>query len=495
MEAIGVALFVDGKRPGDGYACDQDGVREIGGTHELSTDTLWITNIRPYDFIQGGFGQLRHLRSSNFFRTDIGYLIREWGLEGDLSEAATYLREVFNRSLSVILDRNPVSPSDSRTGLRQSLTEIIVPENISESLLDNAQLSDAVFQSIQYNQGRTGQSRVPAGSKICSFIVPRSVLASHLLSLPLPSPGKWAPVTFKSGVLRLGRANGRTVGDSQSEDAWQRLLDMADSKFFVLDIDVRETDRRMADHKSFGVGDRTSRHYATAEEVAEMSSYAVVDVRGGYCCDRSESPLAHPDMPDEFSISRALANEIYWLAVASNKSKSTPSPWAAYLRSVERIILGRAADCFTKKGFVVGSYGTGRVNVFLRSAEHQKASELALKLGLLPPYSYLNKPFDSDSVAFDAKLYYRDDQIDQLIGLTNFVDRLESDWHRMFVVAAALKGESPKDTQLELDQLLDLPEERRLASFEALAEKHLQGIPDPVTNSENDDESDDGLTF
>jgi len=495
MDEIGVALFVDSKRPTDGYACDSDGVREIGGTHELSTDTLWVTSIRPFDFMKGGFGQLRHLRSSNFFRVDLGYLIREWGLEGDISEAAAYLHEALNRSLGVIMDRNPIDPGTARTGIRQALTEILVPDRINESLLDDAVVCDAVFQSIQYNQGRTGQARIPAGSKIFSFVVPRSALASHLLSLPLPSSKKWSPVSFKSGVLRLGKANGRTAGDQESEQSWQRLLDACESKFFVLDIDVRETDRRMASYKSFGVGDRTSRHYASAEEVAELSSYAIVDVRGGFGCDKEEGPITHPDMPDEFSVARSIANEIYLLGVASNKSSSSPSPWAAYLRSVERILLGRIADQFTRKGFVVGSYGTGRVNVFLRSSEHQKASELALKLGLLPPYSYLNKPADPNLVAFDPKLYYRDDHIDRLIGLTNFVDRLESDWLRMFVVAAALKGESPKATQKELDSLLDLPEERRLASFESLAEKHLQGIPESVENSDSEDGSDDGLTF
>lgn len=496
MSKIGIALFADPKRPSDGYACEDGESTEIGGTHELSTDVLWVTNIRPYDFIQGGYGQLRHLRSSNFFRIDLGYLIREWGLEGDLSEAAEYLFVVLNRALFVIQDRNPVEPRDARIGIRNALSEIIVPDSITEPLMGNLEINTAVAQSIQYNQGRASASRIPAGSKIHSFVVPRSALASFLMSRRLPSSKGWQPITIKAGVLRIGSANGRSANDPSSEESFNKMLELADKKSFFLDIDVREIDRRFANHKSFGVGDRTSRHFACIEEVAEMSSYSIVDVRGGWICDKYEEPLPYPDMPDEFSAGRSVANEIYSLAIASNKDANKPSPWTAYLRCAERIVLGRAADQFARHGFIVGSYGTGRVNVFLRSAEHAKASELALSLGLLPPFSLLTQPLSPSQVAFKPKLYYRDDIVDGLLGLTDFIDCLESDWLRMFVAGAALKGENPSRVQLELDALLDLPEDRRLASFEALVIKHIQDVPETVTpDTEDSDESDDGLTF
>lgn len=496
VSKIGIALFVDAKKPADGYACEQGKSTEISGLHELSTDVLWVTNIRPYDFIQGGYGQLRHLRSSNFFRTDLGYLIREWSLEGDLSEASEYLFRVLNRSLHVIQDRNSIDPQDSRTGLRQSLSEIVVPDSINEPLIDNIEINNAVAQSIQYNQGRASSTRIPAGTKIHSFVVPRSALASYLMSRCFPSSRSWQPITIRSGVLRIGSANGRSANDPASDESFAKMLEMAPTKQFYLDIDVREIDRRFANHKSFGVGDRTSRQYACVEEVAEMSSYSIIDIRGGWSCDRNKEPLPYPDMPDEFSVGRSIANEIYSLAVASNKDSNKPSPWTAYLRCLERIVLGRAADQFNRHGFVVGSYGTGRVNVFLRSAEKQKAAELALSLGLLPPFSLLTQPLSPSHVAFKPKLYYRDDIVDGLIGLTDFIDCLESDWLRMFVAGAALKGENPSGVQLELDALLDLPEDRRLASFEALVIKHIQDVPETVSpDTEDSDESDDGLTF
>jgi len=496
VSKIGIALFADPKKPTDGYACENGESTEISGTHELSTDVLWVTNIRPYDFIQGGYGQLRHIRSSNFFRTDLGYLIREWGLEGDLSEAAEYLHKILNRALHVIQDRNPVDPKDSRIGLRQSLSEIVVPDSISEPLVDNLEINNAVAQSIQYNQGRASSSRIPAGAKICSFVVPRSALANFLMSRRFPSSKSWQPITIRSGVLRIGSANGRSANDSSSDESFSKMLSMAESKEFFLDIDVREIDRRFASHKSFGVGDRTSRHYACVEEVAEMAHYSIIDIRGGWSCDKYQEALPYPDMPDEFSAGRGIANEIYSLGIASNKDANKPTPWTAYLRCVERIILGRAADQFTRQGFVVGSYGTGRINVFLRSAEKSKAAELALSLGLLPPYSLLTQPLSPGQVAFKPKLYYRDDIVDGLIGLTDFIDCLESDWLRMFVAGAALKGENPSGVQLELDALLDLPEDRRLASFEALVIKHIQDVPETVSpDTEDSDESDDGLTF
>ena len=496
MSKIGIVLFADPKKPGDGYACESGDAIEISGTHELSTDVLWVTNIRPYDFIQGGYGQLRHLRSSNFFRTDLGYLIREWGIQGNLSEASEYLYEILNRSLFVIQDRNPIAPNESRTGLRPSLSEMLVPDSITEPLIDNLEINNAVAQSIQYNQGRASSSRIPAGAKICSFVAPRSALASFLMSMRLPSSKSWQPITIKSGVLRIGSANGRSASDAASNESFTKMLEMAEAKEFFLDIDVREIDRRFASHKSFGVGDRTSRHYACVEEVAEMASYSIIDIRGGWSCDKHDEPLPHPDMPNEFSAGRSLANEIYSLAIASNKDSNKPSPWVAYLRAIERIVLGRAADQFTRQGFVVGSYGTGRVNVFLRSSEHQKAAELALTLGLLPPFSLITQPLTSSQVAFKPKLYYRDDIVDGLIGLTDFIDCLESDWLRMFVAGAALKGENPSGVQLELDALLDLPEDRRLASFEALVMKHIQDVPETVSPyTEDSDGSDDGLTF
>ena len=496
MSKLGIALFADPKSPKDGFFCNGSDVVAINGVYELSTDCVWVTNIRPYDFSQGGFGQLRQLRSSNFFRTDLGFLIREFGLEGDLAEACTQLYLTLSRSLQIAQDRNSFDIADCPLGIRKELTSQLVPESISTSLLYDAMLHEGVRQSIQYNQGRVDGANLPRGSRITSFVVPRSALASYLCDLPLPSSKDWSSVSFNAGILRIGRANGRSSQDESSNESFEKMLSLAKSKQVILDIDIRETDRRYADYKSFGVGDRTSRHWACIEEVAELKEYALVDIRGGYATDRNEAPLPSPDMPPEFSVARSIANENYALGIASNLSNNNPSPWAAYLRAVERIVLGRAADAFASRGFCVGSYGTGRLNIFLRSSEHKAASELALSLGLIPPFSLISQPVSDSKVVFNSKLYYRDSLLDDAINISSFVEKLESDWLRMFITSSAIKGVSPLSVQNELDALIDLPEDRRLKLFAKLADEHIQDLPDnDGTSGDDDNLGPDNLVF
>jgi hypothetical protein len=404
-------------------------------------------------------------------------LVREFGLEGDLAEAAIYIYQVLKHALDVIQDRHTINIEDCGIGIRQELTAQLVPDFINESLLFDPVLHEGVRQAIQYNQGRANSANIPRGSKTFSFTAPRSALASYLSSLPLPTSKEWSTVSFNNGVLRIGKANGRSAQDPDSDSSFNKMLAIATSKQFVLDIDVREIDRRYSGHKSFSVGDRTSRHWACLEEVAEMSNYAIIDIRGGFACERATEAQPSPDMPDEFSIGRGIANEIYSLAIASNKSANAPSPWAAYLRAIERIILGRAADAFAAKGFCVGSFGTGRVNVFLRSSEYKAACEISLSLGLMPPYSLLAEPLSASKVVFRPKLYYRESLLDESIYVTSFVEKLESDWLRMFVTSSAVRGVSPAGVQRELDALLELPEDRRLKLFERLASEHIQDLP------------------
>jgi hypothetical protein len=497
MKDLGIALFADQKKPKDGFFCRGGEAESIAGLHELSTDCLWVTNIRPYDFMQGGYGQLRHLRSANFFRTDLGFLIREFGLEGDLAEASIYIRRVLVNALQVIQDRQSIDIEDCAIGIRQELTAQLVPESLTTALLSDSVLHEGVRQSIQYNQGHAVSSNIPRGSKIFSFTAPRSALASYLCSLRLPSASEWSPVSFNTGVLRIGKANGRSAQDEGEHSSFDKMLGMANQKQFILDIDIREMDRRYSAYKTFGVGDRTSRRWACVEEIAELKEYAIIDIRGGYACERSKDAPPAPDMPPEFSIGRSIANEIYSLAIASNRSSSSPSPWTAYLRAVERIVLGRAADAFAVKGFCVGSFGTGRINVFLRSSEYKAACELALSLGLMPPYSLLSVPLSATKVVFQPKLYYRKNLLDEAIDITSFVDKLESDWLRMFVTSSGVRGESPASIQQELDALLELPEDRRLNLFERLANEHIEDLPDAIDDSSEKQEGSgpDNLVF
>lgn len=448
-------------------------------------------------FYPGRLWSVEAFKIIKFFRTDLGFLIREFGLEGDIAEAAVYIRRVFVNALQVVQDRQSVDINDCAIGIRQELTAQLVPESLTTALLSDPVLHEGVRQSVQYNQGSAASSNIPRGSKIFSFTVPRSALASYLCSLRLPSTFSWTSVSFVSGVLRIGKANGRSAQDAGGEASFDKMLGIAKEKQFILDIDIREMDRRFSSYKTFGVGDRTSRRWACIEEIAELKEYAIIDVRGGYACDRFKDAPPSPDMPPEFSIGRSIANELYSLAVASNRSSSMPSPWTAYLRAVERIVLGRAADAFATRGFCVGSFGAGRINVFLRSSEHKAACELALSLGLMPPFSLLSEPLPATKVVFQPKLYYRKNLLDEVINVTSFVEKLESDWLRMFVTSFAVRGESPVSIQQELDALLELPEDRRLKLFERLANEHIEDLPETSEGSseEHGGSKPDNLVF
>ena len=62
----------------------------------------------------------------------------------------------------------------------------------------------------------------------------------------------------------------------------------------------------------------------------------------------------------------------------------------AYMRAYDRIACQRASEAFQNYNFVIGSYGTGRLVVFLKPSSAELATAIALSEGLIPPRKCLS---------------------------------------------------------------------------------------------------------
>lgn len=490
-KSIGVAIFSDSKLVKDGYFTSDDSNGASNGVNELSTDKVWVTNIRPYDFSTKGYLQVSHCRSGRFFRSEVEYLGRELGLVNDNVELSEVLQAMFTRSGNYIERNFGFDPTESAVTISKDLAGLFVPSKIFNPVPGIDGLDEAIIQSCQYNQGMVG--RASAGSKLTSFVFPRTEYAAWLLDRDLPSNGSWKHIAPKESGSQplIGRSNGRDGLDA--EEVLAPLIKLAeDGCVVMLRISVMEVDSGFAAHSTFGVGDRgPQRGWALLEEVLQMSEYSLVKVGEGFIGGKEKCNLPFFNS-SEFSLSRSVANENLWISCRLNPSSTAKHIWTAYLSMLDRWVLNRAARHFHRQGFAVGSYGTGRLSIFVRKTELHRACKVAMQCGLLPPMNLVEEiQIDHiNDVAFNSKLYYCDNKLDTLCKSVEFTNRLSGSWIRKIVLGALVRKESPLPYLLKVDELLDVNEEEERASrFKAIVGPLFDELESVLAKSEKTKDS------
>jgi hypothetical protein len=105
-----------------------------------------------------------------------------------------------------------------------------------------------------------------------------------------------------------------------------------------------------------------------------------------------DNPIADKIQLDinEMSYSRSLLLENLWIALANPVSTTKrQTPVGAYMRAYDRSVCQKVAEIFESYSYPVGSFGVGRVMVYLRAGEIPHATELALESGIIPSISLL----------------------------------------------------------------------------------------------------------
>ncbi len=384
--SVGVCIFDDPRSPQGGFS-SIDGAKPtyVSGYHELSPQTLWVTNLEFPVFKELNLLRIRHLAQAQYFRTSIKMLQTECGIS-DGRDLSQYLSKMFSRVARLGHEYFGANAQDYNYRFHQALSDRIHIPGTTEPVVgidpNVAQL--IVDHCTQENQAMSGIKR-PDKSIPVSFLFPRDAFAQWLLARQYPIGNAWKNDGF-SKELTLGTRDGLKLArtDSFIKRCGDYIRNNNRAMFFRINVVSHEISHRA--FATFGVGSREPRTWATWPELLEMLSYSVVTICESYSTQAGSIRDYIPSFcfEDGQGLSEGLLLENLYVSIGSPINRKNTA-LGAYMRAYDRAACARAASKFHNAGFVVGSYSSGRVVALISRAQIERASELALNLGMLPP--------------------------------------------------------------------------------------------------------------
>lgn len=395
---VGVCCFDDLTSAESGWASINGSDPErVKGYGDLSSEALWITNLDYRTFRKLNLTQSPNIFDTQYFRSSLKNIAAENGLQGDNRKLCAFASRVFTRIAKMGRERLGVSLSSPGYRYTSILADRVIP-SFARALPDSHRRNDileATKQCTQANQAMMGK-KAPQGSTAQPFIFPRSAYAKWLLELPYPVGSKWEEVKRASNETICGVQDGVAIKGTKA--VLDRLTELSEKHAMFLRVSVISMDGFYRPFASFAAGSNHPRSWATLPEVLNLARYAKISIKGGY-----RLPIGQLDLAEkiglegqEYSYSRGLFAENAWVALSNSIYGSDNfTAIGAYLRAYDRIACGRMAELFAGHNYVVGSFGTGRIMVYLRPGEMDTAGQFAFSNGLLAPYHMVN-PEEAD---------------------------------------------------------------------------------------------------
>lgn len=392
MRRVGVCCFDDPAVPGYGWAsvAGADAYR-INGYGELRTDVLWVVNLKITAMSKLGLNRTNHLYDEQYFRISIRQLSQELGLITEPDVFVSAASEIFDRVARLGYEELGVNIDNPGYRYMTLIADKLMPDFNRKKPVGpwSASILDAVRQSTQENQAMVGRY-APAGSSAQSFVFPRGSYGRWMLSQPIPSCESWKEIKISGSETIIGNDEGAEIRGTRH--VLDRLQSQGEGNALFLKTNVISTNRFNRPFNTFAAGANYPRTWATLPEIIALCKYAKINISDGYMTPLRSNPLADKVnlLVDEISYSRSLLIENMWVAIANPVSTTKrQTPVGAYLRAYDRAACGNAAEVFESYQYAVGSFGVGRVMVYLRAGEINHASDLAIQHGLLPSVSIL----------------------------------------------------------------------------------------------------------
>lgn len=388
MDFIGVCIFDEPSRGGSGWSSKGGAPAErITDYGNLSNDTIWVTNINYRDYKNIGLANHHNIYDDQFFRTSIKLIQSELGLLSDNKKAASAISSIFTRVMTNITKTSNIQLSDLKYRLSPSITSKYLPPSyrMKPSGKYASELIEVFKQSTQQNQHSLGV-RPPKGSQALPFCYPRATYYKYLLTLPVPSGNNWKPLKQTQDERIIGIDDGTEIKGTKSFIS--KLTEWSKTDAIFLKIKVYSTDPEYSSFATFGHGSWEHRQWASLPEVIELSKFSKIGILKGY-----QTTLGRLDLPEEvimngkdYSYSYGLFLENIWNSISSPIiGTKFNTAIAAYMRAYDRIFCLRAAHCFTRMNYLIGSSGSGRVMVYSTPSDFDDISRIAIENNLLPP--------------------------------------------------------------------------------------------------------------
>lgn len=389
MIPIGVCIFDDNQSPTGGWASisGAQAVR-IRGIMDLRNDVFWVLSL-DYKIVRKlGIYNAKNMSDAQFFRASVNHLMEESGIR-DKREQAVAASEMLSRVTAYSEQLFDIGVNGGGYRFYTTLADKIVPSSAKKKVdgpVDLMDVKEGLVQSYQSLQKMTGKT--PKGSSAKNFVYPRGSYYSWILGLDYPGGEDWKELSKKSYGAIFGFDSGHVI--SGTKTVIDRLTELGKKNAAIFRVTVHSQVSDTVDYQQFGNGADVIRRWATLPEILHLSRFSKLEISGGYSTPLSPLSISSQikDSSNEFSISRGLLLENIFVALASPiyAAKSRHTALAAYMRAYDRIACARAAEYLVDSGgYVIGSFGLGRVTVFLRETEMDGASNIALQCGLMPP--------------------------------------------------------------------------------------------------------------
>lgn len=396
---FGVVFFDDENDPAAGWASVAgETPRRIASSHELSTDTLWWTNMSYRSFyMMTEIWRQPWLRHDKYLVISPKDALQEWGIDPKTvgSDYATkFCSMVFTRimqlAMQLVREVEPRAKPDDifqgrmlREDLRRILPEAEYPKGEAAAIMK----SGTAWQEITRTTVRGMK-----GARWFMLRKPRLAYAMEIFQTPVPR----GPFEF------LSRRDLR----SRTDDRVRFVLES--DVPCVAEVAIQKIDGDIAPIYGFGNAieqdRRTPRSWVAHPEFMVLSRFAELDVKSLYVGDRYD--VLAPRLPDpvkdllssrhsEYSWSAGVVAETLWRAAALGEDRGRVSlgedeehaqtSWqGAWIKSADKSLLFLDAMKLTEMGYSVVSYGIGWARVIIQEEDIPDLIKDALTLGLMP---------------------------------------------------------------------------------------------------------------
>ncbi|MND11579.1 hypothetical protein D3C87_351490 [compost metagenome] len=389
---IGVCLFDDLSQAKGGWSSvNGSQATRISSMSELRSDIFWVTNLDYVSHRKLNLNKTPNIFDAQYFRSSLKLIASENGLLTNPTGLVEFASAVFSRIVDIGNKEMGISLDEPSYRYFTTVASAITPAFMRKRPECDNQLDlmNGIKQSTQANQAMSGQ-KVAKGSSIKDFSFPRGAYARWLLSLPYPGASPWEEIKKAGSETILGVEDGVQIRGTIS--VLEKLKEWGKDHAVLLRVAVLGMDPFFKPFASFGVGVKYPRRWATLPEILNMSRYCKISLSGGY-----RTRLAKLDLlgdidleSNEYSYSRGLFLENLWVSLANPMhSNEVYTAVGAYMRAYDRIACQRVAETFAEHQFRIGSFGSGRVMVYVSKPEEQIAGELALSAGMNPPFEMI----------------------------------------------------------------------------------------------------------
>lgn len=406
---FGFVFFDDFQDPGPGWCAtapapgqrEAPPARRIMGPNELSTDTIWWTNI-TYEHFFKRLDAFRNpnLRHDKYLVVSWKDVLKEWGHDPETSDASfvsEFCSKVFDKIMRMtwllISEVNPklrieecFTGKTLREDMRVLLPEMEYPKGAAASVMKSGHAWEEFTATVGV--------RTPRGGRTIVLRQPRISYAMKMLQTPFPK----------------GPFEHKNRSDLKSDPMARLSLVKGLSEPCMVEVTVNSMDPEIAPIYGFGAAvdkdKRVSRSWVAHNEFILLDALnSKLDVRSIW--QGREYWAMLPDMQEavssfltsnytELSWSAGIVAETLWRTVALSEDKSKAGPlrdgedraqtsWpGAWIRAADKAEMFDVSMKLTRRGYAVSSYGLGWVRCSVADEEVLNLIRDGLSLGLVP---------------------------------------------------------------------------------------------------------------